>query len=142
VFGAVHSSEHLAGLILQFDLFLENNYGLLFFLFFLFQAAMSSLAMFCSSLLAKTQTAVYLGFAVFILGWVMQTASRCLLVDGFARTQAYAVHSRCESSGSTLSAVTGRSHHKHTRVVSLRLFFLSLAHARRARNKCCAVLLV
>lgn len=41
----------LAGLILQFDLFLNNNYGLLFFLFFLFQLAMSSFALACSTFL-------------------------------------------------------------------------------------------
>jgi uncharacterized membrane protein YGL010W len=36
---------------------------------------MSSLALLCSVRINKTQTAVYLGFAIFILGWVMQTVS-------------------------------------------------------------------
>lgn len=61
------------GLILQLRLFLHNSYGLLFFLFFLFQLAMSSLALLCSAFLRRTQTAVYLGFVIFIIGWVMQT---------------------------------------------------------------------
>ncbi len=43
------------GLILQFDLFLENSYGLLFFLFFLFQLAMSSLALFVAAFVRRTQ---------------------------------------------------------------------------------------
>jgi hypothetical protein len=42
-----------AGLILQFNMFLNNNYGLLFFLFFLFQLAMSSFAMFISAFVRK-----------------------------------------------------------------------------------------
>eukprot|EP00197_Chlamydomonas_leiostraca_P014447 CAMPEP_0202859992 /NCGR_PEP_ID=MMETSP1391-20130828/1884_1 /ASSEMBLY_ACC=CAM_ASM_000867 /TAXON_ID=1034604 /ORGANISM="Chlamydomonas leiostraca, Strain SAG 11-49" /LENGTH=1190 /DNA_ID=CAMNT_0049539111 /DNA_START=105 /DNA_END=3677 /DNA_ORIENTATION=- len=61
------------GLILHLKLFLKNNYGLLFFLFFLFQLAMSSLALLVSAFLRRTQTAVYLGFVIFIVGWVMQT---------------------------------------------------------------------
>ncbi|GLC34108.1 hypothetical protein PLESTB_000838300 [Pleodorina starrii] len=60
------------GLILQFDLFLNNNYGLLFFLFFLFQLAMSSLALLLAAFIRRTQVAVYLGFTIFIVGWIMQ----------------------------------------------------------------------
>lgn len=63
----------IIGLILQFDLFLKNNYGLLFFLFFLFQLAMSSIALMASTFMQRTQTAVYLGFLIFIIGWIMQT---------------------------------------------------------------------
>ncbi len=60
---------------MQFNLFLKNSYGLLFFLFFLFQLSMSSLALFCSSFLSRVQSAVYLGFLVFIVGWIFQTVS-------------------------------------------------------------------
>eukprot|EP01026_Neomeris_dumetosa_P039658 TRINITY_DN3260_c0_g1_i6.p1 TRINITY_DN3260_c0_g1~~TRINITY_DN3260_c0_g1_i6.p1 ORF type:complete len:980 (-),score=135.90 TRINITY_DN3260_c0_g1_i6:302-3241(-) len=60
------------GLIFQFDMFLNNNFGCLLILFWLFQMAMSSLAMLISSFLHKSSIAVYLGFAVFILGWIMQ----------------------------------------------------------------------
>ncbi|GLI66002.1 hypothetical protein VaNZ11_009613 [Volvox africanus] len=60
------------GLILQFDPFLHNNYGLLFFLFFLFQLAMSSLALVLAAFIRRTQVAVYVGFSVFIVGWIMQ----------------------------------------------------------------------
>lgn len=61
------------GLILQFRLFLKNNYGVLFFLFFLFQLAMSSFALLLAAFVRRTQVAVYLGFLVFIVGWIMQT---------------------------------------------------------------------
>lgn len=57
-----------AGLLMQFQLFLKNSYGILFFLFFLFQLAMSSLAMLVCTLMHKTSVAVYVGFAVFLLG--------------------------------------------------------------------------
>eukprot|EP00798_Chlamydomonas_sp_ICE-L_P014423 gene14423-20429_t len=60
------------GLLLQFDIFLNNNYGLLFFLFFLFQLAMSAFGMFISAFISKTQIAVYIGFVIFIVGWIMQ----------------------------------------------------------------------
>uniref|UniRef100_A0A7R9Z2A2 ABC transporter domain-containing protein n=1 Tax=Chlamydomonas euryale TaxID=1486919 RepID=A0A7R9Z2A2_9CHLO len=61
------------GLLLHFDLFLNNNYGLLFFLFFLFLLALSSLGMFVCTLISKQQVAVYVGFAIFLIGWIMQT---------------------------------------------------------------------
>ncbi|PNW72975.1 hypothetical protein CHLRE_14g613950v5 [Chlamydomonas reinhardtii] len=69
----VANSICIYGLILQFDLFLHNNYGLLFFLFFLFQLAMSSLALLLAAFIRRTQVAVYLGFTIFIVGWIMQT---------------------------------------------------------------------
>jgi hypothetical protein len=34
---------------------------------------MSSLALLCAAFISRTQTAVYLGFVIFIGGWVMQT---------------------------------------------------------------------
>ncbi|GFR51512.1 hypothetical protein Agub_g13927, partial [Astrephomene gubernaculifera] len=70
---AVAHSICIYGLILQFDLFLHNSYGLLFFLFFLFQLAMSSMALLLAAFIRRTQVAVYLGFTVFIVGWIMQT---------------------------------------------------------------------
>ncbi|KAG2423312.1 hypothetical protein HXX76_015459 [Chlamydomonas incerta] len=69
----VANSICIYGLILQFDLFLHNSYGLLFFLFFLFQLAMSSLALLLAAFIRRTQVAVYLGFTIFIVGWIMQT---------------------------------------------------------------------
>jgi len=36
-------------------MFLQNNYGLLFFLFFLFQLSMSSMALFVCAFIKKTQ---------------------------------------------------------------------------------------
>jgi hypothetical protein len=67
-----------SGLLLQFDLFLNNNYGLLFFLFFMFLLAMSSLALFMASFISRTQTATYLGFTLFIIGWIMQAGCQRL----------------------------------------------------------------
>eukprot|EP01025_Chloroclados_australasicus_P050566 TRINITY_DN5830_c0_g3_i2.p1 TRINITY_DN5830_c0_g3~~TRINITY_DN5830_c0_g3_i2.p1 ORF type:complete len:1015 (-),score=90.81 TRINITY_DN5830_c0_g3_i2:310-3354(-) len=60
------------GLVFQFDMFLNNDFGLLLMLFWLFQMAMSSLAMMISPFLRKAAVAVYLGFAIFIIGWIMQ----------------------------------------------------------------------
>eukprot|EP01024_Parvocaulis_polyphysoides_P015911 TRINITY_DN1703_c0_g2_i9.p1 TRINITY_DN1703_c0_g2~~TRINITY_DN1703_c0_g2_i9.p1 ORF type:complete len:796 (-),score=106.72 TRINITY_DN1703_c0_g2_i9:746-3133(-) len=60
------------GLIFQFDMFLNNSFGLLLILFWLFQLAMSSLAMMISPFLRKAAVAVYLGFAIFVIGWIMQ----------------------------------------------------------------------
>ncbi len=65
----------LAGLICQFDLFLHNDFGILFFLFFLFQLAMTGLAYFIAAFVAKAATAVNLGFVVFIFGWIIQVSS-------------------------------------------------------------------
>lgn len=42
-------------MILQLDCFLHNSYGLLFFLFFLFQLSMSSFALFICAFINKTQ---------------------------------------------------------------------------------------
>jgi ABC-type multidrug transport system ATPase subunit len=61
------------GAMWQFDLFRRNNFGLLFFLFFLFQLAMSSLAFLLSTVVSKASTAVNLGFVVFVIGWIMQS---------------------------------------------------------------------
>jgi hypothetical protein len=60
------------GLILQFDLFKKNDYGILFFLFFLFQMAMNSMAYVLSTVIRKSQTGVYTGFLIFLVGWICQ----------------------------------------------------------------------
>ncbi|KAL3145244.1 hypothetical protein ABBQ32_000989 [Trebouxia sp. C0010 RCD-2024] len=60
------------GAIFQLSLFLHNSFGILFFLFFLFQLAMASFAFLCSVPVRKATTAVNLGFLVFIAGWIMQ----------------------------------------------------------------------
>ncbi|KAI8472689.1 MAG: hypothetical protein J3K34DRAFT_204610 [Monoraphidium minutum] len=61
------------GLILQFPYFKANDTGLLFVLFWLFGLAMTSYSYCLSVFMKKTQGAVYLGFVVFICGWIFQT---------------------------------------------------------------------
>lgn len=73
VFCALHvMPEAPSFLCLQFDLFLRNSFALVFLTFFLFQLAMSSLAFLLSTLLSKAASGTNLGFAIFIIGWIMQ----------------------------------------------------------------------
>ena len=58
----------------QFDMFLKNSLGVLFFLFFLFQLAMSGLAFLVSTAVSKASTGTNLGFAIFLVGWIMQVS--------------------------------------------------------------------
>lgn len=58
---------------LQFGYFIKNDFGLLLMLFWLFGLAMTSYSYVLSVMVKKSQAAVYLGFAVFIVGWVFQT---------------------------------------------------------------------
>lgn len=64
---------HLTGMVLRFNYFLKNDFGLLLMLFWLFGLAMTSYSYLLSVFVSKTQGAVYLGFSVFIVGWVFQT---------------------------------------------------------------------
>lgn len=61
------------GAMFQFNFFLVNNFFLVFFLFFLFQVAMVTFGFFCCVFLSKSQSAVNLGFILFIIGWIFQT---------------------------------------------------------------------
>lgn len=63
----------LSGMVLQFNYFLKNDFGLLLLLFWLFSLAMTSYGYLLTVFVSKTQGAVYLGFTVFIVGWVFQT---------------------------------------------------------------------
>lgn len=56
----------------QFDLFYDNSFALPFLTFLLFQLAMSSFALLVSVWIKTSNTAVNLGFVIFIIGWVMQ----------------------------------------------------------------------
>ena len=60
------------GAMFQFDLFLKNDFQLLFTLFFLFQLAMAALAFFFSTMIKRSAAAVSLGFVIFLVGWLMQ----------------------------------------------------------------------
>eukprot|EP00246_Nothoceros_aenigmaticus_P013513 TRINITY_DN4700_c0_g1_i2.p1 TRINITY_DN4700_c0_g1~~TRINITY_DN4700_c0_g1_i2.p1 ORF type:complete len:623 (-),score=94.49 TRINITY_DN4700_c0_g1_i2:787-2430(-) len=60
------------GLIFQFDFFLHNDFGVLFFLFFLFQVNMTGLAFLISTFISKSASATTVGFFFFILGFLTQ----------------------------------------------------------------------
>ena len=59
------------GMMFQFRIFLKNNYGLTFFLFFLFQTAMSNLAFIFFAFMRKPQFAVSVGFMIYFFGYIM-----------------------------------------------------------------------
>ena len=67
----------------QFDMFLKNSLGVLFFLFFLFQLAMSGLAFLISTTVSKASTGTNLGFAIFLVGWIMQVRSASIFSHPF-----------------------------------------------------------
>ena len=54
-------------MILQFRFFLANDFSLLFALFWLFLAAISGFTYFVTAFINKPQTAVYVGFIVFLV---------------------------------------------------------------------------
>lgn len=60
------------GAAFQFAFFLKNSFGILFLLFFLFQWAMTSVAFIFSTFIARSSNAVYVGFVIFIIGWICQ----------------------------------------------------------------------
>lgn len=68
------------GYVFSFDLYTKNSFGLLLLLFFLFQLAMSSFAVLLAPFFNKANTTIYFGFAIFIVGWVMQGVVQANLV--------------------------------------------------------------
>ena len=52
---------------LRFRFFLVNDFSLLFALFWLFLAAISAFTYFVTAFINKPQTAVYVGFVVFLV---------------------------------------------------------------------------
>ena len=65
-----------AGMILRFRFFLANDFQLLFALFWLFLAAISGFVYFVSAFVRKPQTAVYVGFLVFLVSRAPQPTPR------------------------------------------------------------------
>lgn len=63
------------GAMVQLDFFLQNSVGNTFFTIFLFQLAMLGFAFTLSALIRKTSTAIVIGFAIFILGWIFQVVT-------------------------------------------------------------------
>lgn len=62
-----------SGYILQLDLFLKNNFGVVFMLLFMFSLSMTTFAYIVSAFVKKSASATVLGFALFVIGWVMQS---------------------------------------------------------------------
>jgi len=59
------------GMAFQFDLFLNNSFGVLFFHFWLFELAMTGLAFWLSTFLAKANSGTFVGFIIFLFGFIL-----------------------------------------------------------------------
>ncbi|KAF1870845.1 hypothetical protein Lal_00030155 [Lupinus albus] len=57
----------LFGMMFQFPFFLKNSFGILFFLFFLFELSMTGLAFMLSAFIRKSSSATTAGFSIFII---------------------------------------------------------------------------
>ncbi|XP_024541685.1 ABC transporter A family member 2 [Selaginella moellendorffii] len=62
----------LSGMMFQFNFFLDNDFGVLFLVFFLFQTNMVAFSFLLSTFVTKTSSANTVGFVVFIVGFVTQ----------------------------------------------------------------------
>lgn len=62
----------ITGLIMQLDIFLHNSFGLSFMTIFLFEMAMTSMAVPVSVAIRRAQTATNMGFVIFLVGWIIQ----------------------------------------------------------------------
>ena len=62
----------ITGMVFGFRIFTENNFGLTFLLYFLFQQAMSSVAFIQYLFINKTQEAVSIGFFIYFIGYIFQ----------------------------------------------------------------------
>eukprot|EP01018_Ginkgo_biloba_P024056 Gb_37633 [translate_table: standard] len=76
----------LFGMIFQFNFFLNNNFGVLFLMFFLFQFNMVGFAFMLSSFISKSSSATNVGFFVYIIGFLTQLVT----TFGFPYTDSYA----------------------------------------------------
>jgi ABC-type transport system involved in multi-copper enzyme maturation permease subunit len=62
------------GMLFQFEFFLHNNFGVLFFLFFMFSFNMISFAFMLSTFISKSSSATTVGFFFFIIGWLTEVS--------------------------------------------------------------------
>jgi hypothetical protein len=67
------------GAACQINFFLKNAFGNVFFTLFTFQLAMVGFAYFVASFIRKTSTAITLGFAIFLIGFVFQVCPTFLV---------------------------------------------------------------
>ncbi|CAK9263325.1 unnamed protein product, partial [Sphagnum jensenii] len=78
------------GMLFQFEFFLHNNFGVLFFLFFMFSFNMISFAFMLSTFISKSSSATTVGFFFFIIGWLTELVT----VFGFPYSHTFAVYLR------------------------------------------------
>ncbi|XP_021286924.1 ABC transporter A family member 2 [Herrania umbratica] len=62
----------LFGMMFQFDFFLNNNFAVIFLVFFLFQLNMVGFAFLLSPFISKSSSATTIGFSIFIVGFFTQ----------------------------------------------------------------------
>ncbi|XP_057465021.1 ABC transporter A family member 2-like [Actinidia eriantha] len=62
----------LFGMMFQFDFFLNNNFAVVFLLFFLFQLNMIGFAFMLSAFISKSSSSTTVGFSIFIIGFLTQ----------------------------------------------------------------------
>ncbi|XP_015068163.1 ABC transporter A family member 2 [Solanum pennellii] len=62
----------LFGMMFQFDFFLNNNFAVVFLLFFLFQLNMVGFAYMVSAFISKSSSTTTVGFFIFIVGFMTQ----------------------------------------------------------------------
>ncbi|CAK9158689.1 unnamed protein product [Ilex paraguariensis] len=62
----------LFGMMFQFDFFLNNEFPVVFLLFFLFQFNMIGLAFMLSAFISKSTSSTTVGFSIFIIGFLTQ----------------------------------------------------------------------
>ncbi|KAH0691990.1 hypothetical protein KY290_020167 [Solanum tuberosum] len=62
----------LFGMMFQFDFFLNNNFAVVFLLFFLFQLNMVGFAYMVSAFISKSSSTTTVGFFIFIIGFMTQ----------------------------------------------------------------------
>jgi ABC-type multidrug transport system ATPase subunit len=72
----------LAGAIFQFDFFLLNDFPTYLLLFWLFSAALVALACFISAFVKQSRTAASIGFALVLVGFIVQFVAPAIFVEG------------------------------------------------------------
>ncbi|CAI9266696.1 unnamed protein product [Lactuca saligna] len=79
----------LFGMMFQFDFFLNNSFGVVFLVFFLFQLNMIGFAFMFSSFISKSTSSTTVGFSVYIVGFLTQvvTIFGFPYTDNFSNTQ-------------------------------------------------------
>lgn len=62
----------VSGYIFQFKIMKDNNFFVSFFLYLLFQMALSAFGFALTPFIRRSSLAIYLGFVIFLVGWIMQ----------------------------------------------------------------------